>query len=111
MVLKKKIEDWKKYPNALGSEAQAAIIVGSIAAETGEAIPENIKSALKILSLRGMMRDIASAIQRDEEHILRPGTPSFHDVVDSGAASCGVSWTEALAVITQYLHEQKAKLG
>lgn len=108
MDLKEKIEDWKKYPNALGSEAQAAIIVGSIAAETGEAIPENIKSALKILSLRGTMRDIASAIQRGEKH---PGTPSFHDVVDSGAASCGISWAEALAVITQYLHEQKAKLG
>ena len=72
MDLKEKIEDWMKYPNALGSEAQAAIIVGSIAAENGEAIPDNIKSALKILSLRGMMRDIASAIQRGEEHIPIP---------------------------------------
>jgi len=111
MDLIEKLEDWKKYPNALGSEAQAAIIVGSIAAETGEAIPEAIKSALKVLSLRGTMRDIASAIQRDEGHMPRPGAPSFHDVVDSGAASCGISWAEALAVITQYIDEQKKKLG
>ena len=106
MDLITQIEDWKKYPNALGSEARAAIIVGSIAAETGETIPEAIKSALNVLSLRGTMRDIASAIQLDEEHIPRPGTPSFHDVVDSGAASCGISWAEALAMLTQYFDEQ-----
>lgn len=111
MNLKEKIEHWKKYPNALGSEAEAAVIVGSISAETGEAIPENVKSALNVLSLRGTMRDIASAIQRDEEHRPRPSTPSFHDVVDLGAASCGISWAEALAVITKYLDEQRAKLG
>jgi hypothetical protein len=103
MDLKEQIEDWKKYPNALGSEAQAAILVGSIAAETREDIPENIKSALKILSLRGTMRDIAQAIKRDENRIPRLGTPSFHEVVDSGVASCGISWAEALAAITKYL--------
>lgn len=32
MDLPEKIEDWKKYPNALGSEAQAAIIAGEITA-------------------------------------------------------------------------------
>lgn len=110
MTLKEEIESWKMYPNALGSEAQAAIMVGSIAAQTGEDIPENINSALKTLSLRGTMRDIAQSIQRDDEFHPRPGTPSFHDIVDSGAASCGISWAEALAVITQYLDEQTAKL-
>ncbi len=105
MSLQEKIEDWKKYPNALGSEAQAGVIVGTISSEIGEEIPENIKSALSVLSLRGTMRDIASAIQRNEEY--RPGhiVQTFHDVVDSGAASCGISWAEALAVITQYFDD------
>lgn len=110
MDLKAKIEDWKMYPNSLGSEAQAAILIGSIAAETGEAIPENIMSALKALSLRGIMRDIASAIQSGREHRHNPDIPSFHDVVNLGAASCGISWTEALADIAQYLDDQKGKL-
>ncbi len=111
MDLPEKIEDWKKYPNALGSEAQAAIIAGEIAAKIGEETPVEVSSALKTLSLRGTMRDIAKAIQRDEEHRPRPETPSFHEVVDSGAASCGISWAEALAVIARYFDEQKAKLG
>lgn len=47
MKLKEKTEDWKKRPDILGSEGQAALIVGSIAAETGEDIFQNIKTALK----------------------------------------------------------------
>lgn len=111
MSLNEQIEDWKKYPNALGSESQAAVIVGEAAAALGEAIPDSVNAALKTLSLRGTMRDIASAIQRNEEHRPRPGVPSFHDVVDAGAASCGMSWAEALAVITKHLDERKGRLG
>lgn len=106
MTLREKIEDWKRYPNALGSESQVACIVGSVAAESGEDIPGEIKHALKILSLRGTMRDMASAIQRMEEYAPHLKTPSFDDVVDAGAASCGISWAEALAVITRYLDEK-----
>ena len=94
MTLHEKINDWKKYPNALGSEAQVSVLVGELAAILKKEIPEPVKSALKTLALRGTMRDIASAIGRNiEQKNLR--VPSFHEVVDSGAASCGISWTEA----------------
>lgn len=110
MSLNKKIEDWKQCPNALGSESQVAVIVGEVAAALGEAIPDSVNGALKTLSLRGMMRDIASAIRRDEEPRTRPGVPSFGNVVDTGAASCGISWTEALAVLAKHLDERKTRL-
>ena len=109
MTLLKKINDWKKYPNALGSEAQVSVLVGELAAILKKEIPEPVKSALKTLALRGTMRDIASAIGRNIEHKnLR--VPSFHEVVDSGAASCGISWTEAVAVLAQYVTECEAQL-
>lgn len=111
MPLREKIEDWKKYPNALGSESQAAIIVGEVTAALGENIPTAVNDALRILSLRGTMRDIASAIQHHQEHVPRPGVPSFHDVVDFGAASCGISWGEALTIIARHLDKCAMRLG
>ena len=36
MTLKERIEDWKKYSNALGSEAQVAVIVGEVAGQLNE---------------------------------------------------------------------------
>ena len=104
MTLLKKINDWKKYPNALGSEAQVSVLVGELAAILKKEIPEPVKSALKTLALRGTMRDIASAIGSNiEQRNLR--VPSFHEVVDNGAASCGISWTEAVAVLAKYVTE------
>ena len=111
MDLREKIEEWKRSPNALGSESKASVIVGEVAAALGETIPDNVNVALKTLALRGTMRDIASAIQCNEERERNPNTPSFHDVVDAGAASCGLSWTEALAVITSHLDEQMNRPG
>ena len=109
MTLLKKINDWKKYPNALGSEAQVSVLVGELAAILKKEIPEPVKSALKTLALRGTMRDIASAIGSNiEQRNLR--VPSFHEVVDNGAASCGISWTEAVAVLAQYVTECGALL-
>lgn len=32
MTLLEKINDWKKHPNALGSEAQVSVLVGELAA-------------------------------------------------------------------------------
>jgi|LakMenE18May11ns_1017448.scaffolds.fasta_scaffold9771292_3 hypothetical protein len=32
MTLHEKINDWKMYPNALGSESQVSVLVGEIAA-------------------------------------------------------------------------------
>ena len=104
MTLLKKINDWKKYPNALGSEAQVSVLVGELAAILKKEIPEPVKSALKTLALRGTMRDIASAIGSNIEQ-RNLSVPSFHKVVDSGAASCGISWTEAVAVLAQYVTE------
>ena len=110
MTLHEKINDWKKYPNALGSEAQVSVLVGELAAILKKEIPEPVKSALKTLALRGTMRDIASAIGRNIEH-KNLCVPSFHEVVDSGAASCGISWTEAVAVLAQYITECGAQLS
>jgi len=109
MTLHEKINDWEKHPNALGSEAQVSVLVGELAAILKKEIPEPVKSALKTLALRGTMRDIASAIgSNTEQRNLR--VPSFHEVVDSGAASCGISWTEAVAVLAQYVTECGAQL-
>ena len=100
MTLQKRIEDWRKYPNALGSEAQVATIVGEVAAKRHEPIPAYVKKALKVLALRGTMRDIAPAIQRNEDR--HPEARPFPDIVDVGATACGLSWTESIAAISRY---------
>jgi len=104
--LKQKIEAWKGRPNAHGSESQAAIIVGEVAAMLGEDVPDAVNGALRTLSLRGTMRDLALAAQP----LPRPDAQGFHDIVAAGAASCGISWAESLAVIAKYLGERAAKL-
>jgi hypothetical protein len=109
MPLQDRIEEWKKYPNALGSEAGAAVIVGEVANAVGEDVPTDVKQALKALALRGVMRDVASAIQRGEE--MNPRTPSFHDLVDVGATAAGISWTEAVSVITKYIDSRAPRAG
>lgn len=111
MTIQEKINDWKKYPNALGSEAKVAVIIGEISSAIGEEISKEIKVALQTLSLRGTMRDIASAIGRNEESAPKVNTPSFHEVVDTAASSCGISWAEALVTITKYLDEKSEKLS
>jgi hypothetical protein len=109
MSLQERIAHWKEYPNALGSEAQAAVLVSEVAHALGEAVPERISLALRKLALRGTMRDIAQAIQRGEKH--QPEVPSFHEVVDIGAAAAGISWTEAIGAITDYLDARSARLS
>lgn len=109
MTLNEKIEGWKRYPNALGSEAQAAVIVGEVANAIQEQIPEEVSAALKKLALRGTMRDIAAAIQRGEDRDL--SVPSFHDVVEAGAAASGLSWTEAISTIVRHLDSASNRLG
>jgi hypothetical protein len=111
MSLKAKIEDWKNYPNALGSESQAAVILGEIAAKTGNDIPEDIRAALKVLSLRGTIRDIASAFQQHDHFHLEPTHMPKIDVADLAAISCGLSWAESLVVITRYFEEQSQIIG
>ena len=108
ILLIMKIEEWKKYPNALGSESQVAVLLGELSSFLNEPIPDTVLSALKILSLRGTMRDIASAIKRER---FNQDIPSFHDVVDTAAISCGLSWTEALTIIVTYLEEKKRDLS
>jgi hypothetical protein len=107
--LPERIAEWKQYPNALGSEAAAAVIVAEVARALGEDVPEYVDTALKKLALRGTMRDIASAIQRGEAP--NPGIPGFHDVVDIGAASAGLSWTEATRALTDYFDASLLRLG
>lgn len=109
MTLPQRIADWKKYSNALGSEAKAAVLVGDVAHALGEDVPEYAARALKRLALRGTMRDTAAAIQRGEDR--SPGVPSFHDVVDVGAASAGLSWTEAIRAIADYFDASLTRLG
>lgn len=98
-----------KYPNALGSEASAAVLVGAVANALHEDVPHDVSTALKTLALRGTMRDLAQAIQRGEER--GPGVPSFHDVVDAGAVATGLSWTEAISTITRYLISASGRIG
>ncbi len=109
MAISDKIDDWKQYPNALGSEAHAAVVVGEVTHALGEEIPNDVAVALKTLALRGTMRDIAQAIQRGEE--LNPAVPSFHDVVDAGAAAAGLSWTEGISTITRFLDAASERIG
>ena len=109
MSLIEEIEDWKKFPNALGSEAQVSVIIGQVGAQLNEEIPGTVKKALKVLSLRGTMRDLVSSANRPpEEDPLN--MPPILSMVDAGAASCGISWAESIAVIAGYLEEKQAKL-
>lgn len=109
MTLHEKINDWKKFPNALGSESQVSVLVGELTAILNREIPDQVKIALKTLALRGTMRDITSAIVSNNEqrnlHI-----PSVNEIVDIGAASCGISWTEAISVLAQYVTKCAAQL-
>ena len=109
MTLREKIERWKEYPNALGSEADAAVIIGEVANFLSEEIPEEVATALKKLALRGTMRDIAMAIQQGEAR--NPSVPSFHEVVDAGAGAAGLSWTEAISTITRHLDAASKRIG
>ena len=54
------------------------------------------------------MRDLAAAIQRGAEH--NPKVPSPHEVVETGAAAAGLSWTEAIATLARYLTAAKERL-
>ena len=109
MSLIEKIEDWKKFPNALGSEAQVAVIVGQLTAQLNEKLPGTVKKALKVLSLRGTMRDLAASAGRPHEEDPADSPPIL-SIADAGAASCGISWAESITVIARYLEEKQAKL-
>ena len=85
--------------------------MGEVAVALGDTIPDDVVSVLKLLALRGTMRDIASAIGRNERWELDLGVPSFHEIVDAGAVSCGLSWAEAIAAITCHLERYRARLG
>jgi hypothetical protein len=102
MNLRERIEHWKECPNGFGSESRAAVLVGEVAAALCEEIPVAVNSALRTLSLHGKMSNIASGLGTDEQH--RQDAASY-------AASCGISWAEALVVITRHLEEQQPKLG
>lgn len=104
MTLLEKIDFWKNSPNYLGSESQVSVLVGELAVALNRETPGPVKEALKTLALRSTMRDIASAIGGNIEP-ENPRAPSFDEVVDCGAAACGISWTEALAVLSQYVTE------
>ena len=109
-TVKQRIEDWKEHPTALVSESTVAVIVGDVAAKLGEDVPSNVMEALRALSLRGSMRDIASDVQNAEDCAPRPEAPSFRHFVDPVAATCRISWGEALAVIAKYFAERASKL-
>jgi hypothetical protein len=109
MPLTTKIDHWMKYPNALGFEAQAAVLVGAMANALNEDVPSAVSDARKTLALRGTMRDVAQAIHRREER--GPAVPAFHDIVDIGAAAAGLSWTKAISAITSYLLSGSERLG
>jgi hypothetical protein len=45
MTLKERIQDRKKYSNALGSEAEVAVIVGEVFGQLNEGVPEEVSAA------------------------------------------------------------------
>ena len=56
------------------------------------------------------MRDILLAIgSKIEMRNFR--CLSFHKVVDSGTASSGISWTETVKVLAEYVNEYGAQLA
>lgn len=109
-TVKQRIEDWKEHPNALASEGVVAVIIGEVAARLGEDVPSNVMEALRALSHRGSMRDIASDVQNADGYVHRPGGPSCQHFVDPVAATSRISWGEALAVIAKYFAERASKL-
>lgn len=110
MTVRQKIDEWKERPDALGSESKVAVIIGEVAAMVGEDVPSNVMEALRALSLRGTMRDIASTIQDGEECVPRQSLATFQRSVDPVASTCRISWGEALAVIAKYFAERESKL-
>ena len=109
-ALKQKVEDWKEHPDGLGSESKVAVIIGKVAAKVGEDVPSNVMEALRTLSLRGSMRDIASTIRDGEECVPYQGLATFQRSVDPVASNSRVSWGEALAAIAKYFVERASKL-
>ncbi|MDZ7345846.1 MAG: hypothetical protein ONA69_03545 [candidate division KSB1 bacterium] len=112
--LKASILDWLKYPNALGSEAHAGDLVYRVSEMTGRKVPEKVREALRILSLRSTLRDLFSEIMRREDKLYRSGMPplpqlSFHDLTDGVLACSGISQAEAVGIISAYLRRWISK--
>jgi len=105
MSLARQISEWKEYPNSLGSEARAAVLVADVASALGEPVPRPVTQALRQLALRGTLRDLAVELRGDQ---LRVSSVDFDDVAAVAAAASGISWTEAITVIVGYLNRASA---
>ena len=77
MSLARQISEWKEYPNSLGSEARAAVLVADVASALGEPVPRPVTQALRQLALRGTLRDLAVELRGDQ---LRVSSVDFDDV-------------------------------
>ena len=108
MSLVEQIKDWKEYPNSLGSEAAAAVLVADVATALRKPIPRDVLLALRQLALRGTLRDLAQELRGSE---VGASSASFHDAADIAAASAGLSWTEAITVIVLYLNKAAVSLS
>jgi hypothetical protein len=109
MNLIKEIEDWQEYPNALGSESQVAVIIGKILSILNKEMPGDVRNALKILSLRSTMRDIANAMMKENMDFACAFSSDY--LTEIASLSCGLSWAESLVIITKYLEECKKELN
>lgn len=101
MSLVRQINEWKEYPNSLGSEARAAVLVADVANSLKEEVPPKVMSALRVLALRGTLRDLAIELRGDR---IGRASADIADVEDVAATASGLSWTEAITVIVGYLN-------
>lgn len=114
MSLAEQICDWIKSPNSLGSESQAGVILGRIQAHLGEELPPEVRDALKVLSLRGILRDAFKEFTRPSPKYYSEGAAAagafFHKLSEAVLACGGMSQVEAIAAITRFFEATLARL-
>ncbi len=114
MPLADDLRDWMECSNSLGSEARAGVIIGQIAEHFNEEPTPAVRDALRVLSLRSLLRDAFRELcdAPGERHPDGTAFPAiaFHDLTDAVLACGGISQVEAIAVITQFFQRTLARL-
>ncbi|OYD15287.1 hypothetical protein CH330_06040 [candidate division WOR-3 bacterium JGI_Cruoil_03_51_56] len=114
MPLTEQIQNWMRYPNALGSESQAGVLVGQVNQHLALETPPEVRNALRVLSLRSLLRDAFKELAGPHEARARGNTSTdsatFHDLTDAVLACAGLSQSEAIAVVTQFFEANLERL-
>lgn len=75
-------------------------------------ITDEVKNALKILSLRSLLRDAFKEFTRpiEERDLEKLNSVNFHDITDAVIACSGISMSESISIITIYFEDALKKL-